>query len=385
MNNKRTGNALMVSNYTSDVGYAWWLMEHFWKTLAERFTQAGNSAYLAYPKITSLSETIKNAPIKPLELNLPWQSLGEAKDALRLIKKENITSLYFTDQPYFSYKYAILRLFGVRHIIIHDHTPGDRPPVGGIRGTLKSIRNALPWFTADYVFCVSDLMQKRNLTNARLPLSKCVTVQNGIPPIVRAPTKNLKLRKKLGLAEHAFVITTTGRAHPYKRFHFVINCAARLKASFPDLEAAFLLVGDGPAMLELQQQVKELGLTDSVHLLGFRDDIHELLCISDLALHAALGEGFSLSIIEYMSAGLPVLVPDIPSVSQAIEHGKTGIVYPTNSEEGVANAIHSLAIDENRRKKMGSAAKSKADSKYSLAECTKDFIVAIDTGFKINT
>ena len=61
----------MVSNYPSDTAYAWWLMEHFWGTLAGRFSQLGRKAYLAYPKITTLSEAIAAAPIEPVELCVP--------------------------------------------------------------------------------------------------------------------------------------------------------------------------------------------------------------------------------------------------------------------------------------------------------------------------
>ena len=109
--------------------------------------------------------------------------------------------------------------------------------------------------------------------------------------------------------------------------------------------------------------------------------MYNLLCISNLALHAASGEGFSLSIIEYMSAGLPVLVPDIPSVCQAISHNDNGLIYPRDDAEMVAKYIKTLMTDEAHRAAMSSAAKLCANTQYSLNKCTNDFIVAINATY----
>jgi glycosyltransferase involved in cell wall biosynthesis len=176
-------------------------------------------------------------------------------------------------------------------------------------------------------------------------------------------------------------VTTTGRAHPYKRFDFIIKCAEALRNKSSDLDIAFLLVGDGPAMADLREMVTNLKLDNTVRLLGFREDVRDLLCASDLALHAALGEGFSLSIIEYMSAGLPVLVPDIPSVSQATTHNNTGIIYPKDDPETVANFLIDLATNSKHRLEMGKKAKSIANTTYNLDQCTQSFVDAIETGF----
>lgn len=385
MTHTRTGNLLMVSNYPSDTAYAWWLMEHFWTTLAEQFISTGSKAYLAYPKIRSLSEKISVAPIEPVELSIPWKTKEQALRALNFIREKSISSIYLTDQHYFSSQHIIMRLCGVRRIIIHDHTPGDRSPVQGLKGTLKTAKNSIPWFTANCVLCVSELMRQRNLENARIPANKCVVVQNGIPPVDCARYKSDAPTEYSGAPPNCFRVITTGRANAYKRFDFIINCADALSRRAPELDVIFLIAGDGPAMPELQAQVHRLGLDNKVNLLGFCSDVRGLLCTADLAIHAALGEGFSLSIIEYMSAGLPVMVPDIPSVSQAVLHNKTGIIYPKDDVEAVASHIHGLAIDTNRRKSMGKSAKIHADSTYNIQRCTQDFINATKTAYNIDS
>lgn len=370
------GNLLMVSNYPSDTAYAWWLMEHFWKTLAEMFSRSGRRAFLAFPSIATISETVASAPIETVELVFPGRTGKELAQVRRFIRDNGIAVLYLTDRPFFSVHYPLLRLSGIRRIVIHDHTPGDRPPIGGMKGALKSARNAMPWFTGDSVFCVSEMMRQRNLFNRRIPEKRCVSVQNGISPVRCRQFDVRALRQAIGVRQDSLVVITTGRAHPYKRFDFIIDTAAALRRIAPERDVVFLLVGDGPAMQSLRDQASRLGLSGILRFLGFRANVRELLCASDVAMHAALGEGFSLSIIEYMSAGLPVVAPDIPSVCQAVRHGETGLIYPWNNVEDAAAAILSLADDAGRRHSMSNEAKRVADTAYNLERCTREFIAA---------
>ena len=377
------GNILLVANYPSDTAYAWWLMEQFWKTIAERFEKSGYKSYLAYPKINSISETIKNTSIETVELTVPWINKTQEKEFKSFIKEKNISCIYFTDQTYFNLQYFKMRLYGIKTIINHDHTPGDRPPIRNLKGSIKSIRNKLPWICVDKVLCVSDLMRIRSIENQRIPAHKCHVVQNGIKPLVNNTHKTSCLRNELGINSETLIIISTGRAHPYKRFDFMINCASSLHQLHPELDFVLLLAGDGPDLPKLNEQINSLGLQNYVKLLGFRRDIHDLLFISDLAIHAALGEAFSLSIIEYMSAGLPVLVPDIPSVSQAITHKTTGLLYPYNDPATVAKQIHELSMNRNLIKTMGNNAANIATEKYTLDNCLKILTSEIESGYSL--
>jgi glycosyltransferase involved in cell wall biosynthesis len=374
----RAMNALMVSNYPSDTGYAWWLMEHFWRILGDMVADRGGRAYVAYPRIAGLSERIRNSALEPIELTLPWATYQQRADARRFIRERKIDLVYFTDRPYATRQYAHLRRYGVRHIIVHDHTPGDRPPMTGARGALKALRNRMPWFCADRVLTVCELMRQRSLLNGRIPAHKCFAVQNGIAPVRPNPAASRRLRAELGIPDQAIVVVTSGRAHPYKRFDFVIDVAHRACPMAPDLELHFVLAGDGPSMVELEQQVTRLRLQRRVHLLGFRRDVHDVLGAANIALHAALGEAFSLAIVEYMSAGLPVLVPDIPSVRQAVTDGVSGFVFPSTDPDAAAKAVVALARDRALRRSMGCAARHRANTEFSLERCTAEFRAATE-------
>ena len=366
------GNILLVSNYPSDVGYAWWLMEHFWVLLSEHFQARGAKTFLAYPSINELPDRIKNSCITPVELEI--MGTGTLPSELKtFIKINNIQHVYLTDRPWFNLQYAALRQAGVKNIVVHDHTPGDRPVIGGLKGLVKAIRHRLPLVCADSQLCVSPLMRQRSISNGRLPGQHCHVVQNGIPPVQPSSTSRQSLLESLDIPGNRQVCITTGRAHPYKRFDFIVNTAAELQKIKPDNNLVFVLIGDGPDFNRLKQQVQDLNLQEHVRLPGFRSDAKEFLGVADMAMHAALGEGFSLSVVEYMSAGLPVLVPDIPSVKQAIDHGDNGFVYEKDSIGSAASYVATLLSDDARRQTMGQSARNKANSQYSLDNCTQEF------------
>ena len=367
------GNVLLVSNYPSDVGYAWWLMEHFWTLIAEYFEAQGGKAFLAYPSITELPERIRKSSIIAVEMKVYGAGGTCRKSTEDFIEAHGIRHIYLTDRPWFNTEYAFLRRAGVKNIVVHDHTPGDRPPTVGLRGIVKAMRNRLPLVCADSQLCVSSLMRKRSIYNGRIPSQHCHVVQNGIPPIQKSKICRQRLVERFDLPRDSRICITTGRAHPYKRFDFIIDTASELQKLMPDNNLVFLLIGDGPAYPELLKKVEHLGLQEKVRLPGFTANARDLLSCSDMAMHAALGEGFSLSIIEYMSAGLPVLVPDIPSVKQAIDHGENGYVFSERDATEAAFYIAKLLKDEKNRQKLGTRAREKANTQFSLENCTFEF------------
>lgn len=381
MTQQQTGNILLVSNYPSDVGYAWWLMEHFWVLLAEHFAAKGKQTFLAYPSITKLPPTIRDSSIHTVELSIPGRTASEQQALKVFIQENNITDLYLTDRAWFSLSYAKLRAWSIKNIVVHDHTPGDRPPVRGLKGWIKAVRHRLPQVCADAQLCVSSLMRQRSIHNGRIPPERCHVVQNGIPPVQPSEKNREDLLSSLGIPSDSTICITTGRAHPYKRFNFIIDVAAELQQELPDNKLVFLLIGSGPALEELRDKVTQSDLQANVCLPGFRSDAKDFLSAADFAMHAALGEGFSLSIVEYMSAGLPVLVPDIPSVRQAIDHDLNGLVYDKDNVKQAAAHVKALYADTNYRRKLGDNAKTTANTRYTLENCTREFKAACQQVF----
>ena len=366
------GTVLLVANYAPDVGFAWWLMENFWIRCAALAAARGMDCLLLYPVDGPLPAHIRAAPIETMTLPFPGDTPAQRRTVAQLVRERNVKFIYLTDRGFTSPWYAHMRRLGVRAIVNHDHTPGDRPPSRGVRGAAKALFRRLPWLSADAQYCVSPLIRERAIATARIPPARALVVQNGIVPI-RCSEDRDYARRVLGLRAARLVCVTVGRAHPYKRVDFVLEVARRYVACHGADDIVFVHCGDGPDLERLASLHAEAALGDSFVFAGRRDDVKPILCASDIAIHAAMGEAFSLAVVEYMSAGLAVLVPDIPTVRQAIDHGRSGFVYADGDADAVVRQLHALVQDDAQRARIGAAARTTVERDYAFDAMLREF------------
>lgn len=378
IHNHHSPLVVMVANYPKGTGYAWWLMERFWNEIANAATVQDWRSVIIYPE-TSTDNKIEKTFSSPNRL-ATFLSNGTLRDVFgiySLSHRFNIRSIYLTDHPFRSWKYFFLRLSGIKSIIVHDHTPGDRPAIRGIKGWLKQILNSLPWITADQYIAISPLMRQRHLLNARIPSSRIVTVTNGI--IVRdlAPNAREALLERFELSPESYIVCVVGRLNPYKRFDFAIQCIIKLAHENPGCKPALILVGDGPDRPRLENLAKAHGPNCKVIFTGQVNDVWSILCGVDTVIHPSTGEGLSLAILEAMAAARPVVVPSLPSVSQTIEHGICGLIYKEGSLDDAKRLLYNLSSNNTLRTTLGMNARRKVLEEFQLERAVKDFHDAV--------
>ena len=363
---------LMVANYRPDVGFAWWLMEHFWIELASIGREHGLDPLIAFPEDGEVPEAIRHANIETTVQSFPGRGWKAMLRAVQLVRSRRIRFIYFTDRAYTAFAYLVFRLLGVRVILNHDHTPGDRPAIGGIKGALKAAWRRLPLLSCDLQICVAPIIQERAIHNARIPAHRTVVVQNGIDP-VRCGEDRTYAHRQFGLPPNALICVNVGRANPYKRLDFFIEVARLCVHEHKLDQLYFLHCGDGPELERLKLLAQESGISSHMVFAGRRSDVRKILCSATFAIHPARGEAFSLAIVEHMSAGLVVLVPDIPSVCQAIQHDRDGIVYEDGNAPEAARYIEAMAVNEERRKQLQAQAPATVRERYTLDRMNESF------------
>lgn len=364
---------LLVANYPSDVGYAWWLMEAFWATIASDMAESGRKCLLAYPKINVVPQVVRQAPIEVMEWQVRPRTLGEALRGAVSMRKLGISSVYLTDWPGYSYVYLLWRLAGVRRIVLHDHTPGDRPAIHGPRAWFKSLIHWFRWLSCDSYVGVSDYIRRRFTENGRVPADRCFVVRNGIRTFACEGVDRTEIRTRLGVPASAVLVVLVSRATYYKGWDFAVKCAASLLAQVrTDEEVHFVFCGDGPDLDDFRRLAQSLAVSERCHFLGQRDDVREILCGADIAFHPSRGEALSLATLEFMCAGLPVVLPDRPSVSGVLHDGIDGVVYPAEQIVPAAQAIIELARDPEKRRRVGLAASHTVASNYRLEDTLRD-------------
>ena len=366
------GTLLMVGNYRPDAGFAWWLMERLWIQLASLGREHGLEPLIALPEAGPIPDTIRNANIETTIQPFPGRGFKAMLRAMRLVRNRRVRLIYFTDREYTSVTYLLFRVFGVRVILNHDHTPGDRPPIYGIKGALKAAWRRLPLLSCDRQICVAPIIQERAIQNARIPAHRTVVVQNGIEP-VHCGENRTYAHREFGFPPDALICVNVGRANPYKRIDFFIE-VARICIQERGLDPLYFLhCGDGPDLERLKGLAREAGIALRIVFAGRRSDIRKILCSATFALHPARGEAFSLAIVEYMSAGLVVLVPDIPSVCQAVEHDHDGLVFRDGNAQEAAGYIAAMVLNDERRHQLQAQAAHTARERYTLDGMNQQF------------
>jgi N-acetyl-alpha-D-glucosaminyl L-malate synthase BshA len=128
-----------------------------------------------------------------------------------------------------------------------------------------------------------------------------------------------------------------------KRVPDVIRAFALVRKQ---IDAALVLVGDGPERLATEAEVERLGLGGDVQFLGKVDAVADLLRAADLFLLPSSSESFGLSALEAMACGAPVVASDVGGVPEVVEDGVSGRLVPVGDVDAIAQAALELLQTE---------------------------------------
>jgi glycosyltransferase involved in cell wall biosynthesis len=172
---------------------------------------------------------------------------------------------------------------------------------------------------------------------------------------------------EVGTAERPLRIVSVGRLH-WKKGHEYALSAVRMLAE-RGVAATYRVVGDGPDRDSILFAVHDLGLEDRVELLGARAaaDVQRELREAHVCLHASVSEGFCVSVIEAQAMGLPVVCTDADGLSENVADGVTGFVVPRRDASALAEGLAKLAGDRELRRRMGSAARERAEGGFDIS------------------
>jgi glycosyltransferase involved in cell wall biosynthesis len=195
-------------------------------------------------------------------------------------------------------------------------------------------------------------------------------------------------RKELGLNENDKVITIVARLIKWKGHLDLISAFPKVAEHFPS--AKLLIVGWGDLEPELKKKTNELNLENKVIFLGKRNDVYEILKISDIFVlpynYIGLfkGEGVGIAILEAMACKKPVITTIAPGIERAIINDKTGILVPQGDPKALAEAIINLLKDPDKLKKIGEEGFNLVKNKFSIRDKVKEYETVYEYLFKQN-
>lgn len=211
------------------------------------------------------------------------------------------------------------------------------------------------------------------IENERFPADKVRVIPNGVD-VQRfrpQPAQRAALRRELGIPADTPLCGIVAALRPEKNHLLFLRAAALVRHEMPS--AQFVIVGDGPQREQLVRAARSATLGASVHFLGTRDDIPQILAGLDLFALTSHNEANPVSILEAMASGLPVVSTRVGSVWESVEECVTGfLVPPGDADELAARWLHVLQ-NLGQAREMGRAGRELVVARWSLQQMVEGY------------
>ncbi|MFO8192649.1 MAG: glycosyltransferase family 4 protein [Bacillota bacterium] len=294
-------------------------------------------------------------PIRPWQ---DWRALREMRSVLQELQPDLVAT--------HSNKDGLLGRWVARSLglpVVHTShgflfTGREKSAAGRFYRFVEKIFSRL----GDRVIVVAESERAAAAALKVIPEEKMVVIHNGLPDI-----------EEQGLADPGAEppgIVMVARFAAPKDHLTVLKALSGLK----ELQWSLELVGEGRGRLEAEKLVGELGIGDRVEFLGMRRDVQEILARNQIFVLSSRREGFPLSILEAMRAGLPVVASDAGGVKEAVREGENGFLFPPGDAGRLCEALSELLSKPELRREMGAEGRRRYREYFTLDRMVEETV-----------
>jgi glycosyltransferase involved in cell wall biosynthesis len=234
------------------------------------------------------------------------------------------------------------------------------------------------------IVATSDEVQEE-LIAAGYSAAKVHRIPNGVPsPPARDEAARAAARAALATVHPALatsarlpLVVYTGHLHPHKGLRTLLSAWEPVAEWRPN--ARLWLAGDGPSRPDLERQIEASNLGGRALLVGVFDSVDELLAAADLFVWPALEAGTSMSLLEAMAAGLPIVTTDIAGNRRLVTHDQQALLVPPGNMAAMVAAMGRLLDDRQLAIRLGTAARARAAAEFSLAKMADQHLTLLHT------
>lgn len=300
--------------------------------------------------------------------------VGFAREALRMRRvfmKWPVDVLHFSDLG------ADPQILAARLACIPRLTGalGCLPRSGPLRSSWPyRFLEALCLSSMDAVAAVSKRGRSLWLRRTRMNPRKIQVVYTGteVVPIEAMTGLSEEVRGELGIPLDAGIVGVSAGLVRLKGHAYLL-------AAFPDVlkavpDAWLVLAGDGPARAELEQQARDLGISERVLFLGHRQDIKRIVQAYDIIALPSVDDSMPFSLLEGMSLAKPVVASAVGGIPELVEDGVTGYLVPPRDPVAVAEALINVLKDRATAARMGMAARERVRSRFNVERMVRETV-----------
>jgi glycosyltransferase involved in cell wall biosynthesis len=220
--------------------------------------------------------------------------------------------------------------------------------------------------------CAVSRDLRRHLIAEGFAPDRVKVVYNGVDPgTLPTPADRATARAMLGIAPDQFVIGTVGRLDPVKDIRTLIDAFAIVHAT---TGSHLVVVGDGPERQLLAQRANDAGLGHCISFFGYCSNVPLALAAFDLYVNSSIHEGVSLTVLEAMAAGLPVVATSVGGNPEVVADDRTGYLVADRTPVALADAILRLASNPCIRRAFGTAGRARVEREFSLDRMVSTYL-----------
>lgn len=220
-----------------------------------------------------------------------------------------------------------------------------KPVVIGALGTDINERHGInAWLTrrtlqsADRIVFVSQAMTRHAIDTFGVSPERCATVVNGINTAVFHPQDRASCRTALGLPPHAPVVVYVGRLIEAKGLSELVASVTKLRQTRPDLRT--ILIGEGPYLGTLKEQIAASGQQDRITLAGGQlpEKVAQYINAADVLTLPSWSEGYPNVLVEALACGCPVVATRVGGIPEIVT-ADNGRLVPPRDTNALADAL----------------------------------------------
>ena len=224
---------------------------------------------------------------------------------------------------------------------------------------------------SDRLIVVSRYDQEKGLSNNIANENKYSLIRYGIDYAEFSAEQDAgKARQELGIGADDLVVGMIACFKPQKSPGDFVRLAGLINQSLPGVR--FVLVGDGALRGNIEKLISKYNLRRNMFLLGWRDDIQEILSIVDVFVLTSLWEGLPISVLEAIASGKPVVATDTGGIKEVVFENKTGFLVSPGDVKTMAEKVKILLNNKDLRFKIGNNARGRLGESYRLDSMVKN-------------
>lgn len=221
-------------------------------------------------------------------------------------------------------------------------------------------------------FCLSEDIAQEAAACRIVPRSKIRVITNGIDLSRFEPSVcKESLRQQLGLPVAGPLIGTISRLAPVKCQDVLLRGFAQLRQSIPT--ARLVLVGDGPKHAALLELAHELGISASVHFVGYQATPEDYLRCFDVFALTSSSEGMPQSLMEAAAARIPIVASRVGGIPELIEHDTCGRLFSAGNCDELASTLFTALNERERSSTMADVARQRVQQRFDVRLMAEEY------------